>query len=226
MENNLWGEIKETFLTEFFPQAGYFLGKLILAIIVFLIGWLVAAFIGRVIALILEKLKFNRLFEKGSWKAAIEKAELKVVPSEFVGAIFKWAFVIVVLQLAVGILGWVQFAELLGDVIGYLPNVIVAALIFVVAVIISDILEKVVVVATEGVRFISSHIAGVIVKWAIWIFAILIILRQLLIAPTFVDTLFKALVYGVVAVFVIAFGLGGKDVAAEVLKDIKEKIKK
>ncbi|PIP24245.1 MAG: hypothetical protein COX35_01780, partial [Candidatus Nealsonbacteria bacterium CG23_combo_of_CG06-09_8_20_14_all_37_18] len=154
-----------------------------------------------------------------------EKAEIKVDASGFVGAIVKWVLIIVVLQIAVGILGWTDFAVILGKVIDYLPNVIVAALIFVVAVIVADILQKVVVAAAEGARFTYTRFAGAIVKWAIWIFAILAILRQLVIAPELVETLFGAIVYGIVAVFVIAFGLGGRDVAAEILQDLKKKLK-
>ena len=202
-----------------------FIPTLIGAIVVFIIGWFIAVGIGRLVAEILKRIKFDRLFEKGAWKTAFEKAELKITPSEFIGAIFKWVLVIVFLQVAVGILGWVQFADLLGRVIGYLPNVIVAALIFVVAVIVADIVEKVVVAAAEGARFAYTHLAGAIVKWAIWIFAILAILRQLIIAPELVNILFSALVYGVVAVLVLAFGLGGKEVAAELLADLRKKLK-
>jgi len=202
-----------------------FIPTLIGAIVVFIIGWFIAVGIGRLVAEILKRIKFDRLFEKGAWKTAFEKAELKITPSEFIGAIFKWVLVIVFLQVAVGILGWTQFADLLGRVIGYLPNVIVAALIFVVAVIVADIVEKIVVAATEGARFAYTHLAGAIVKWAIWIFAILAILRQLIIAPELVNILFSALVYGVVAVLVLAFGLGGKEVAAELLADLRKKLK-
>jgi len=210
---NLW----QTFLS--------FIPTLIGAILVFIVGWFIAIAVGKLVAEILKRIKFNRLFEKGAWKAALEKAELEITPSEFVGAIFKWVLIIVFLQVAVGILGWIQFAVLLDKVIGYLPNVIVAALIFVVAVIVADITEKVVVAAAEGAKFAYTHLAGIIVKWAIWIFAILAILRQLIIVPELVDTLFNALVYGTVAIFVISFGLGGKEVAAEILQSIKNKIK-
>lgn len=202
-----------------------FIPNLIGAIIIFVIGWFIAIAIGKLVAEILKRIRFDRLFEKGGWKAALEKAELKIIPSEFVGAIFKWILVIVFLQVAVGILGWVQFANLLDKIIGYLPNVIVAALIFVVAVIVADIVEKVVVAAAEGARFAYTHIAGAIVKWAIWIFAILAILRQLIIVPELVNTLFNALVYGIVAVLVISFGLGGKEVAAEILQDLRKKLR-
>jgi len=202
-----------------------FIPTLIGVIIVFIVGWFIAIAVGKLVAEILKRIKFDRLFEKGTWKEALEKAELKISASEFIGAIFKWVLVIVFLQVAVGILGWTHFAALLERVIGYLPNVIVAALIFVVAVIVADIIEKVVVAATERAKFAYTNIAGAIVKWAIWTFAILAILRQLIIIPELVDTLFKALVYGIVAILVISFGLGGKEVAAEMLRDLRNKLK-
>jgi len=201
-----------------------FIPTLIGAILVFIVGWFIAIAIGKLVAEILKRIKFDRLFEKGAWKAALEKAELKISASEFIGAIFKWVLIIVFLQVAVGILGWMQFAVLLGKVIGYLPNVIVAALIFVVAVVVADIVEKVVVAAAEGAKFAYTHLAGAIVKWSIWIFAILAILRQLIIVPELVEVLFKALVYGIVAMLVISFGLGGKEVATEILQNLKKKL--
>jgi len=201
-----------------------FIPTLIGAILVFIVGWFIAIAIGKLVAEILKRIKFDRLFEKGAWKAALEKAELKISASEFIGAIFKWVLIIVFLQVAVGILGWMQFAVLLGKVIGYLPNVIVAALIFVVAVVVADIVEKVVVAAAEGAKFAYTHLAGAIVKWSIWIFAILAILRQLIIVPELVEALFKALVYGIVAMLVISFGLGGKEVATEILQNLKKKL--
>ncbi len=219
-----WAQITTYALQNLWQGFLSFIPTLIGAILVFIVGWFVAIAIGKLVAEILKRIKFNRLFEKGTWKAALEKAELKITASEFIGAIFKWVLVIVFLQVAVGILGWTQFAVLLGKVIGYLPNVIVAALIFVVVVVVADILEKVVVAAAEGAKFAYTHLAGAIVKWAIWIFAILAILRQLIIVPELVETLFNALVYGIVAMLVISFGLGGKDVAAEILQDLKKKL--
>jgi len=220
-----WADITVEGLQNLWMGFLSFVPVLLGAIIVFVIGWFFAVLIGKIVTEILKKLKFNQIFEKGNWKAAMEKAEIKVDASGFIGAIVKWVLIIVVLQIAVGILGWTDFAVLLGKVIDYLPNVIVAALIFVVAVVVADILQKVVVAAAEGANFTYTRFAGAIVRWAIWVFAILAILRQLVIAPGLVEILFSAIVYGVVAVFVIAFGLGGKDMATEMLRELKGKLK-
>ena len=202
-----------------------FLPKIIGAIIVFLIGWLIAVVTGKIIAEILKKIKFNRIFENGSWKRALEKAEIKVDVSSFIGAIFKWILVIVFLLAAVEILGLVQFASFLQNVLNYLPNVIVAAAIFVAAVIIADILEKVVRAAVESVRIGYGHIVGTIVRWSIWIFAILAILVQLKVTPSLIQIILQGIIGLIVIAGGLAFGLGGKEVAAEILQDLRKKFK-
>ncbi len=196
------------------------------AILVFVIGWFIAIGIGRLIAEILKRFKLNRLFEKAGWKEALEKAELKVDVAEFIGAIFKWILVIVFLMAAVEILELEQFASFLKDVLAYLPNVIIAALIFVVAVIIADVVEKIVRATVEKIRIGYAQLAGAIVKWAIWIFAILAILMQLNVATTLIQTLFTGLVAVLVISAGLAFGLGGRDVAKSFLEGLQRKIQR
>jgi len=203
-----------------------FIPELIGAIIVFLIGWLISVAIGKVVAEVLKRLKFNRIFEKGGWQKALEKAEIKVDAAEFVGAICKWVLMIVFLVAAIGILGFKQLSGFFTDVLKYLPNVVVAAFIFVIAVILADILEKVVRAAVEGVKVGYGQVVGLIVKWSIWIFAILAILAQLKIeAADWILDLFKIVFIGIVAMMVIAFGLGGKEVASQILQDLRNKLR-
>lgn len=198
---------------------------LIGAIVVFVIGWFIAVGVGRLITGILKKLKFNEIAEKGSWDESLEKSGIKVDTSAFLGAIVKWILVIVFLLAAVEIMGLVQFAGFLKSVLDYLPNVIVAALIFVVTVIVVDIAEKVVRVSVERMKVGFGSMVSVIVKWSIWVFAILAILYQLGVARPFMETLFTGIVAMLVISFGLAFGLGGKEVAAEILQDLKKKLK-
>jgi hypothetical protein len=207
-----------------------FLPKLIAALVVFLVGWFIGGGFGKLVSEFLRRLRFNQIFERSIWREAFERAELKVDAAGFIGALIKWILVIVFLSVAAEILSLVAFVGFLTKVLSYLPNAAVAALIFVVTVVIADIAEKVVKVGVESTRVGYGHFAGSIVKWSIWVFALMAILRQLLIVPQMIDTLFNAIVYGVVALFVIsggiAFGLGGKDMATEILHDLRKKMKK
>jgi len=220
-----WYDVTATALMDLWQGFIAFIPKLIGAIIIFIIGWLVSVAIGKLVSEILKRIKFNQIFEKDGLKSALEKADIKVDASAFIGAIFKWILLIVFLLAAVEVIGLNQFANFLSNVLNYLPNVIVAALIFVVAVIISDILEKVVRAAVEGASVGYGKLVGGIVKWSIWVFAVLAILMQLNIAPALIQTL----VTGVVALIVIAgglaFGLGGKEVAGEIIRNFRNRFK-
>ncbi len=201
-----------------------FIPAMIGAIVVFVVGWFISVGVGKLVTEILSRLKFDALFEKTDWQRAFSKAKLSVKPAEFLGAIVKWILVIVFLLIAAEILGLPQFTEFLREIVGYLPNVFIAALIFVVAILAADIIEKIVVAGIEKMKIRYSALAGAVVKWAIWVFAILAILYQLGIARPMVYTLFSGIIAFFVIAFGLAFGLGGKDVAAELLRDWKRKL--
>lgn len=220
-----WYNISATELAKLWQGTIHFFPKLVGALIIFLIGWFISAAIGKLVAEILKKIQFNKAFEKGNWKQALEKADVKVDPSSFIGVIVKWVLMIVFISAAIEVLGFNQLSAFLTDkVLTFLPNVIVAAFIFVVAVIIADILEKIVRTAVEGMKTGYGSIVAGIVKWSIWIFAILTIMHQLGIATTFMEDLFKGIIYTIMITIGLAFGLGGKDVAAEILREAKRKI--
>lgn len=207
----------QKFLLEFLP-------KLIVAIVAFVIGWFLAILVGKLVSEVLARLKLNQLFERTGWKDAFEKADIKVNPSEFIGAIFKWILVIVALQVAVEILGLPQFASLLNRFISWIPNLIVAIAILIVAIILADIFQKIIKASVQkmGVKYVG--ILGWIVRWGIYILAIFAILLQLNIATQIVN----ALIFGFVGTLTLAlglsFGLGGKEAAAKVIEEIRKKL--
>jgi hypothetical protein len=219
-----WISIVQPFLQQLIS----FIANLIVAVAVFVIGYLISVGIGRLITEILKSLKFNKLFEKEGWRKALQRANIEVNPSEFLGAIFKWVFVVVSLLIAVDILRLTAFAGFLTQVLNYLPNVIIAVLLFVVAVIISDVVEKIVRVSVERLKVGYGYIAASIVKWAIWIFAFFLILDQLLPSSILITTLYTSIVYGIVGALALgiglAVGLGGKETAGKVIADMYRKI--
>ena len=158
----------------------------------------------------------------------MQRANVEVNPSEFIGVIFKWVFVIVSLLIAVDVLKLTAFAGFLTQVLDYLPNVVVAVLVFVVAVVISDIVEKVIRATVERLKVGYGYVASSIVKWAIWVFTFFLILDLLLPESLLIKTLYTSIVYGIVAALALgvglAIGLGGKDTAGKIIADMYKKI--
>lgn len=203
-----------------------FIPSLIGALIILIIGWFVSVGIGRLVSEILRRVKFNKLFERGIWSKALSRADWKVDASGFIGSIVKWVLFIMFLLAAVEILGFVQFAVFVNQVVSWLPNVIVAAAIFVVAAIIADYLPKILRAATEGMRIQYGRFLQALAKWAIWVFAIVAILVQLGIAREVIMTLFTGFVAFLVIAGGLSFGLGGRDFAAGILRDLQAKLRK
>jgi len=224
MDYTDWVSLVQPFLQQLIS----FIANLVVAVVVFIVGYLIAVGIGKIVTEILKSIRFNKLFEKEGWRKALQRANVDVNPSEFIGAIFKWVFVIVSLLVAVDILKLTAFAGLLQDVLNYVPNVIVAVLVFVAAIVISDIVEKVVRAMVERLKVGYGFIAASIVKWAIWVFTFFLILDQLLPASMLIKTLYTSIVYGVVAALALgvglAIGLGGKDTAGKVIADMYRKM--
>ncbi len=203
-----------------------FIPKLTGALLIFIIGWIISAGLGKLVSEILRKVGLNTVFEKEAWKEAIEKADLNIDIAGFIGSIFKWVLVIVFLLAAIEILGLSQFADFIASILNYLPNVLVAAIIFVVAIIIADFTEKITKASVESIRAGYGNLMGTLVRWSIWIFAILTILYQLKIAPELILILFTGVVAMITIATGLAFGLGGKEIASDLLSEIKKKIEK
>lgn len=220
-----WVEITYTALSNLVQEFILFVPDLIGALVVFVIGWYVAKVIGRVVTKILQQLKLDKIFEQRGWKDILDKADLKLSISQFIGEILKWILVIVSLLAAVEILGFVQFANFLKDLINWLPNLVIAVAIFVVAVIIADILAKIARATVEKIKSGFGRVAEMFTKWAVYIFAFLAILIQLGIAVDLIKILFTGLIAGLAIAFGLAFGLGGQRVASETLDELKNKIR-
>jgi hypothetical protein len=195
-----------------------------IAVLVILFGWLISGGIGQLVVNLLDKVRLNQILKRLGWQEALEKAEIHLNASKFFGEIIKWIFVVIFLMIACEVVGLTEFSAFLGKVVGYLPNIVIASLIFVVAVFLADFSHRIVIASAEKAKITYSRFLGAGIRWAIWIFATLAILLQLGIAPDII----KAIVYGLVAMIALAsalaFGLGGKDLAAEILKEFKEKI--
>jgi len=97
----------------------------------------------------------------------------------------------------------------------------VAALVLLVAGVLGDLVERVVVTAARTADIRSAHFAGSVAKWAIWIFAVLVALSQLGIATAFSQTLFTGVVIAVSLALGLSFGLGGQEAAARFIERLR-----
>ncbi|MBI4114422.1 MAG: hypothetical protein HY445_01105 [Candidatus Niyogibacteria bacterium] len=197
-----------------------FIPKLVIALLIFIIGWIVAFTLGKAVAQLLRMLKVDHVFKNLGFEEPVSRAGFKLDIGAFIGGLVKWFFILVALIAAVDILGLEALNDFLKSVVFYIPDVIVAALILVVAAVVAEALRKVVVGSAKAAHIPSPELMGGITKWAIWVFAFLAALFQLGIAGPFVQTLFTGFVGALAIALGLSFGLGGKEVAGRFLSKL------
>ena len=199
-----------------------FFPTLLAALIVFIVGWLISVFLGKLANRIVKLIKLDILLMRLGFKTALTKAKLNLDSGKFFEELVKWFFIVVFLMTAADILGLEQVTLFLQAILLYLPNVIVAAVILLAAAIISRFMQRLIIASAKAAGLLSALSIGAIVKWAILIFGFIIALTQLGIAANLIQTIVIGLIAMLALAGGLAFGLGGKEQAARLLEKIKQ----
>lgn len=215
-----WGDAIVASLQQVWVSVANFLPSLIGAVVIFIVGWFVAVALGKLVEQLVRVARVDHLLSRLEFEKALEKAGWRLNSGAFVGGLVRWFLIVAFLLTSVNILGLTQVSDFLRDVLLYIPNVVVAALILVIAALVADAVEKLVRGAVEATGHKSS-LAGVVARWSIWVFAVVAVMLQLGIAVALVQTLVTGLVAALALAFGIAFGLGGKDAAARFIEDVR-----
>ena len=200
-----------------------FVPGLLLAIIIFLVGWVLGSVVGKAIAQVISALKLDKLFESAGAHDMMERIGVKLNIGKFFGVIVKWFIIIVFLMASLQIVGLTQVNDFLRTaVLLYLPKVIISAIVLVIATILADAMKNVVVVSSKAANISSANMLGAITKYAILGFAFIIALSELGIATYFMQVLFMGLIVMLALAGGLAFGLGGKEAAARAIDNISK----
>ncbi len=200
--------------------------NLVIAIVIFIVGWLVGVGLGRVVKQIVDALRIDQALRSTGLERLLSRAGFELSSGRFLGFLVKWFFIIVFLVAALDVLHLTTVNLFISDIVlGYLPQVIVAVLILLVAAVIAEAAERVVAGSAKAANLRSAGFLGKVARYAIWIFAILTALAQLNVATAFVQTLFTGFVIAVSLAVGLAFGLGGQSSAARYLEHLQSEIK-
>lgn len=218
-----WTDAVVTSLIDLWLQFIGFVPNLVAALVVFFVGWAISVGVGRLVEKVLVILRINTAFEniKGL-KNAVERAGLELNIARLLGEIVKWFLIIVTLLAATDILGLQEVSGFLASVLFYIPNVVVAALILVIAVVLANFVYRTTLASVEAAGFTHGGFIAAVSKWSIIIFALLAALLQLRVATQLIQTILTAFFAMVALAGGLAFGLGGKEMASKWLKRFEE----
>lgn len=201
-----------------------FIPKLIGALIVFVVGWVIASALGNVARRIIEFIQIDKLVERLNIHRIFERADVDLSIARLIGWLVKWFLIIAFLIAAADIMGWTQVTEFLSDVALYIPQVFVAVVILAAGLVAAEFLYKVVSNAVQSTGLLSPHFVAGIAKWAIVIFSVIVALDQLDIGRTLLNTIVQGFVAMIAIGAGLAFGLGGRDHAARFLDRLRKDI--
>jgi len=217
-------------LSQSFQNLSYgliaFLPNLVIAIVIFIVGWLIGVGLGRVVKQIIDALRIDQALRPTGLERALSRAGFELSSGKFLGFLVKWFFIVIFLVASLDVLHLTTVNLFISDVVlGYLPQVIVAVLILFVAALIAEAVERVIAGSARAAS-IQAGFIGKVARYAIWIFAILVALNQLNVATTFVQTLFTGVVIALAIAIGLAFGLGGQKAAERYIDHLQSEMKK
>lgn len=227
MVNNIWftwGDVFNQSLQTLWWSFIQFTPKLIVAIVFFIIGWFLGSLIAKAIEQVFSSLKIDSLFASIGAESFFRKAGLTLNSGYFVGQVVKWFVVIVFLLPSLNLVGLTDVSSFLAnDVLGFLPKVIIAAFVLIIAAIISEALSKTILATAKSMNLTSAHMLAVIAKYIVWGFAIIIVLGKLGLGD-YMSILFSGIIAMLALAGALAFGLGGREAAGRFIDKLGEEV--
>jgi len=187
------------------------------ALLLLAIGWILSGIAARLVTRALRAAGADRLFAQHG-EGVYPKSAMRYTPSIVAGEVVRWVIRIIFVIAAANALNLPQVSLLLNQILLWIPNLIVAAVILLIAPLLARFVRGAIEVGAGQMGFTNAPLLGRIAQIAIIAFAVIIAVNQVGIAANLVDTLFIGVVAAVALAFGLAFGLGGRDVAAEITR--------
>jgi flagellar biosynthesis protein FliQ len=205
-------------LRSFLISVGEFLPRILLALLVLVAGWMVAKMVRFAIARGLRAVNFNVLTERAGMDGFLRAGGIGSDTAGLLALLFYWLVILASLVIGFNLLGLTYITDLLGRVVLFLPKVMVALLILAFGAYFAKFVGNAVTAYCRNVHLQDADILGRLAQYAILAFVVLIALDQVNVGGDIVRQTFLIVLAGVVLALALAFGIGGKDWAAEMLE--------
>ena len=189
-----------------------YIPQLIGALIILLVGYIIAKALQAIVGRVLEGIGFDRWMERGGIKQFFDRADTEHTPHSILGRLVFWFVFIIAITMAADALGIPQVSAVLGQLIAYIPSIIAAILILILAALLANFLSSIVRGAT------GSDILASVARYAIIVYAVFAAVTQLGIAVELTAPTFLIVLGAVALAAAIAFGLGSREVAQDIIE--------
>ena len=202
-------------LQAFFNKIPQILGFLVILVV----GWIIASLIAGGVERLLRSMKFNQFAANSGFSGFVKNMGVETDGAGFIALIVKWFVRLIALVVAFDALGLPAVSDVLRQLLLFLPNLIVGIVVLVIGGIAANALSSLVRGAAAQAELGNPDTLATVAKVAVWAFAIVVAVNQIGIAQTLVNTLFMAVVGAIALALGLAFGLGGRDTAGEIVRN-------
>jgi hypothetical protein len=193
-----------------------FIPAIIGAVIILIVGWIIAGFLGRVVTMVLEKVGFERAAARTGVSDFMRRSGVHDArASRVIGELVKWFIRLLFLEAAAEAVHLTAVTQILNQIVLFIPNLIVALIVLMIGALIARFVGDLVRGSASEMGFSSPNLLAGVARVAIMAFAVIIAVNQIGIAATLINTLFGGLVLALALALGLAFGLGGRDTAAQ-----------
>lgn len=212
-----WSEAMMTALAGGLAMFFAAIPKVIAFAVILVVGWFIAGLIARLAARLLRAVHFNELADRSGFGNFVRNIGVHQDCAGFLANVAKWFMRLIVLVVAFDALGLPVVSDVLRQLLMWLPNLVVAMVVLVIGGLLANAAAGLVRGATASAGFRHADLISNVARAMVWIFAIIVAVNQIGIARELVNTLFMGAIALAVIAFGLAFGLGGRDLAAKTL---------
>lgn len=186
--------------------------------VVLIVGWIISSLLARGVQALLHAVKFNELARRSGFADFVQKMGVRDDSSGVIANIVKWFVRLIALVVAFDTLGLPAVSNVLQQLLLWLPNLVVALVVLVIGGLAAKALSQLVRGASAEAGFTNPNMLATVASVAVWGFTIIVAVNQLGIATTLINTMLVGLVGALALAFGLAFGLGGRERAAQILE--------
>ncbi len=213
-----WGEATLTSMAAALAMLFAALPRILGFAVILLVGWFLASLIAKGVAMLLRRVQFDALAERSGFSGFVRSSGVETDASGFLALVAKWFVRLIALVVAFDALGLPAVSGILQQFLLWLPQVVVALVVLVVGGLLANALAGIVRGAAAQGGLQRPDLLANLARGAVWAFAIVVAVNQIGIATELVNTLFMAVVGAVAVALALAFGLGGRETAAEIVR--------
>lgn len=210
-------------LTSFWTQLASFIPQLLAALLLLFVGWILANLARTGVIKLLDLLRFDSLADKTGIEAFLKQGHVDISLGRLIANLVYWVIIFIVIVTVANSLGLHLVAELFNKIVLYIPNVIVAILVLVFGILIARIMNRLVFAYLTNIGVQGALTISTLSEYAMIIFVVFVALEQLEIGTTLLTAAFQIGFGAIGLALALAFGLGGREWAAGVIKRMTER---